>query len=201
MKKTLFLLVLLAVMSLTYGNETQIKVVKGQNLSSQNLTSQKMSKDTCVQSVNIINKMAVEATIAKDTIAVLKNKNATLVAFKQNVTGGITVADYLTFFFFAFIGLFFRWYFTARRAIKNNPLTPFKFNIWYWLRDNLEPKLLSGLVTCLVIFISIRFAVNLVGYNASYFYALIVGIAFDYFVDLIKNLRPVKTVTTEKPVV
>ena len=50
MKKTLLLLVLLAVISLTYGNEPQIKVVKGQNLSSQNLTSQKMSKDTCVQS-------------------------------------------------------------------------------------------------------------------------------------------------------
>jgi hypothetical protein len=201
MKKLTLILLAMACMSLTFANEPQINTSQLKELHKREAKIRTAKSDTCIQA-NIINKMEVAVQAQKDTVIELKKRNATLVAFKQNVTGGISVADYLTFFFFAFIGLFFRWYFTAKKAIKTNPLTPAKFNIWYWLRDNLEPKLLSGIVTFLVLFISIRFAVNLVGYSASYFYALGVGICFDYFVDLIKNLRPTtKTaVPTEKPV-
>ena len=101
---------------------------------------------------------AQTATTKKDTAAIVVDTNhslaqtpvATKVAdtiqvvesawdkFLANILGtDLDWVGYLSCFVFAFIGLFLRWYWKAKKGIKNNPTSPIKFSWQYWFSDNL----------------------------------------------------------------
>jgi len=93
-------------------------------------------------------------------------------------------------YIFAGCGLILRWYWMYYRKGKTNELTPIKFSLGFWLRDNAIHKALGVLVTIIVIFISLRFPQSIAGEGFSYLYALSVGLLFDYWIDKLKNLQP-----------
>jgi len=97
---------------------------------------------------------------------------------------------YVSCFFFAFIGLFFRWYWRAKSGAKKNPISPGKLNWEYWWKDNILPKLTGILATILVIFLGLRFSMELIGTIPSMFMALTIGLCFDWIADKIKNIKP-----------
>ena len=117
----------------------------------------------------------METTLSQQIIAQLLGESLTPVVL-------------LVAYIFAYIGIFFRWFWMYQTKGKIDPTTPVKFNLNYWLRDNLLPKLFSVMATFLLIFISLRFAQELIGNVFSYWYALGVGLGLDYFASLLKKL-------------
>lgn len=171
--------------SLGYANEPEnfIKpkpqVVMVQNLDSINkVTDVKMLQEN-VKGLN-------------DSITKLNKEHKNYVEFKQKILGGLAVSDYEAGFIFVLIGLFIRWFYTTRKGIKkidNN--TPMKFDLVYWIKDNIIPKSLSILVTFLIVFVTLRFPMEIVGIQFSMFYCLLVGLGLDYIIDKIKKLKPI----------
>lgn len=129
-----------------------------------------------------------ETALAKaaDSVKVLWTKE-----FTRNILGGtLTWVSYFSAMVFTIIGSFIRWYWKTYDAVKNNPNTPNKFSFSYWLKDNALPKL-AGLVTNLmVVFVCLRFSVELFNIPFSMLLALGVGLLFDWFFDFLKNLQP-----------
>jgi len=120
-----------------------------------------------------------------------------LFAFGQEVPpatdylyGGLAPEAYKFAFIFAGVGIFIRWYITTRRGIRRSKRTPQKFNLWYWLRDNILKKLLTILGTTAVIFIFLRFSVEFFGKPASMFLSFLIGLFLDYLIDYLDKLRP-----------
>ena len=111
---------------------------------------------------------------------------------KQNVLGGLSVGFYLSAFLFSFIGLFLRWYWTVRTGIKNNPESPNTFSWKYWVENNLIPKMLSVISTFFILYIGLRFSVDLFGVEASMFFAFAIGICFDFLVSKINSIKLTK---------
>ncbi len=101
----------------------------------------------------------------------------------ESLTPVTLVATYI----FATIGLFIRWYFDTRKGVKKNLDTPRKFSMPYWLKNNLWHKVVSVFAVYSVIFVLVRFPADWGLEYVGYFGALIIGVAFDYFVDSIKK--------------
>ena len=110
--------------------------------------------------------------------------------FVQYVQGDLSTIEYEVAFFFAFLGMFLRWVWHTNKAIQSNDTTPWKFDLAYWLRDNLLSKSLSIITTLIVIFISLRFSRDLMGVYFSCFYAFTVGLFLDFIVNKLKQLQP-----------
>jgi len=102
----------------------------------------------------------------------------------KDLTGVVLLVAYI----FAFAGMFLRWYWMYQTKGKVNPETPVKFNLVYWLRDNLLPKLFGMLATFVIIFVSIRFPQELLGSAFSYVYAFTIGMSLDYVASVLKKL-------------
>ena len=211
MRKLILLVVLAFTLSFVYASEPDRLALQPQThltvIQKSNLTVNQKSDSTCKVDTK---SLQISAKIMKDTIAVLKKKNATLMEFKSKVMGDLDLADYLFGFFFAGIGLFFTWVYKTRKSIKTNPETPVKFSWSYWFKDNLIPKLLSVISTMLVIFVSLRVAyyvggqIFIGGTVMSVIYSIGIGLSLDTIIDKIMSIRPVKTCTpvttpTEKP--
>ena len=126
----------------------------------------------------------------QDSLVTVKQNSKTLIEFKEKVMGGLAMSDYMAGFFFAFIGMFLRWWFTMRKGVRRSVDTPFKFNGWFWLFDNLKDKILVALGTIAVLFIFMRFPFDLLGYTFSMFFAFGVGLFLDYCVDLLEKMKP-----------
>ena len=107
-----------------------------------------------------------------------------------NILGGLSWTTYLSAYIFAFIGMFLRWFFTTIKAVKTNCLTPQKFILSYWLRDNLIHIIPSIGGSLALIFVALRFSVDLFGKPVSMLIALGVGLFLDWVADYIKNLQP-----------
>jgi hypothetical protein len=108
--------------------------------------------------------------------------------FKDLMLGNYDLIWYVAAFVFSFVGLFIRWSLRTRRAIKWNPDSPDKFSWSYWLQNNLWPKLVSVLTTVVIVFVCLRFAGEWFGVVPTMAFALIVGLAFDWFTDYVKKL-------------
>jgi len=107
-----------------------------------------------------------------------------------NIMGSLSWVTYLSAYIFAFVGMFLRWYFTTVKAVKCNTATPSKFILSYWLKDNLI-HIIPGVGGSLaLIFIALRFSVDLFGKPVSMLIAFGVGLFLDWVADTIKNLQP-----------
>ena len=95
---------------------------------------------------------------------------------------------YIAAFFFAALGLFIRWRFTAMRGVRKNPNSPDTFSWEYWFENNLWPKVLSVITTIVIVFLCLRFASDWFSIVPSMAFAVVLGLAFDWFVDFIKKL-------------
>jgi len=142
------------------------------------------------QNVNINIALQDSILTLNDSLHNVMIRQHVLQEINEKILGGLSLSDYLTGFIFAFIGMFLRWYYKTRKSIKYNPETPNRFIFSYWIKDNLLPKLLSILSTLVVIFITLRFPTELISINFSFWYAFVVGLSLDYFVDKIKKIKP-----------
>lgn len=107
----------------------------------------------------------------------------------DNMLNGLTLSDYVSAYIFAFIGMFIRWFFKTKYAVRYNRNTPNRFILSYWIKNNLMNKLVALIATILTIYIILRFPYDLGGWKFSMWFAFLVGLCFDYFVDLLKNLN------------
>lgn len=133
---------------------------------------------------------AQEVEVLQDSLQTINAKSQTLKEFKELILGGLKAVDYYAAFVFAFIGMLIRWFITTRKGVKTSSDTPNKFNLWFWLRDNAKDKLLTIAGTIAVIFVFMRFPYDLAGWEFSMFFAFIVGLFLDYFIDLLEKLKP-----------
>jgi len=122
--------------------------------------------------------------------------------FTGTLFGSTSFGVYLACFILALCGLFFRWYVTTKRGIKNNKNeTPVKWNWEYWWKDNLVPFLLSLLFHVVTIFLSLRFVAEILPDNFQLpigFVAVLFGICFDLLVNWWQNKKlPVINANTE----
>ncbi len=108
--------------------------------------------------------------------------------FKTLIFGNFSFVWYIASFFFASLGLFIRWRFMAKQGVKNNPNSPEHFSWEYWFEHNLWPKLLSVLTTIVIVFLCLRFAGDWFGVVPTMAFAVVLGLAFDWFVDFVKKL-------------
>lgn len=110
----------------------------------------------------------------------------------QNITGNtLDWADYVTCFFFAFLGLLIRTGIRTKSGIKNNKNgTPEKFNWIYWIRDNVLTKLSSMMFIFVVIFVTLRFSMDWFGQYPSMAFSFVVGLGIDYFIEFLKKIQP-----------
>ena len=102
------------------------------------------------------------------------------------ILGSMTHIQLVTSYVFVLIGLFIKWYFTASQAIRYNKETPSKFSVAYWWHNN-RHKITAFFASLVIVFVSIRFPHEILGMEWSYFYALTVGLLFDYVVDTLKK--------------
>ena len=110
---------------------------------------------------------------------------------KTNIFGKIlNPIGYISCYIFVFFGLIIKWYIQTKKSIKTNPRTPEKFSFKYWFWDNLLPKLQSLLVSGIIIFVCLRFSVEWFKMVPSMFFALGIGLGFDYLIDFVKSKIP-----------
>ena len=102
----------------------------------------------------------------------------------DKLTFTVLIAAYI----FSFAGMFLRWYWMYQTKGKPDPTTPVKFNLGYWVRDNILPKLFGIFATFIIIFVSIRFPQELLGSAFSYVYAFTIGMSLDYVSSVLKKL-------------
>jgi hypothetical protein len=110
---------------------------------------------------------------------------------QTTVFGNISYGVYVGCFILAIMGLYIRWYLSAKKGIKNNTNSPDKFNWEYWWKDNLVPKLASILFTIFIIFLSLRFLTQLAPDYLTLpigFVAVLLGVAFDWWVSKWQNI-------------
>lgn len=113
------------------------------------------------------------------------------VQITHNLLGdSLTWISYVSAFIFSFFGMFIRWYVRTKSGILHNENSPHSFSFSYWIRDNILPKLTSILSTIIIIFISLRFSVEIFSVPVSMLFAFLIGLSFDYVFEKIQNLKP-----------
>lgn len=138
-------------------------------------------KSTQKTSNIVVTKTTVQTDSTKTSINTLKT----------NILGDLKPIDYVSCFIFVFIGLFLKWSFQTKNAVKNkNNDTPSKFSFKYWIWDNFLPKLQSLTTDVIIIFLCLRFAYEWFGRYPSMGFALAIGIGFDFFYDFVKSKIP-----------
>lgn len=115
-------------------------------------------------------------------------------SFAYHMTGGLPSGEIWAAIAFASLGLLLMTAINVRNGIVNNPETSdaFKWKHFGW--GSVIRIALSAIITVIVIFLSIRFAQELVGKTLSMFYALGVGLFIDKATQLlVKKRDPKKT--------
>lgn len=156
--------------------------------------------------VLIVLALPIFAIAQVDTTAALVTES-TFSKVITNILGtSLDTAGYISAFFFAGLGLFLRSYYKTMRGIKNNPYSPDKFNLGYYLKNNLLSKCNTILFTIVVIFLGLRFP-EMFGVKINFtielfmLLGLLLGLFFDWFSDKLKKMQtPPIPVTQEQPV-
>jgi len=108
--------------------------------------------------------------------------------FLKAILGDLTIVNYVVGFFFVMLALIFKWSVKTYKGVKHNPKTPHKFSWTYWLENNIEPKLKAVISTIIVVYLTFRFAENIVGTAFTYAIAISVGLSIDAIIAKIKKL-------------
>lgn len=115
-------------------------------------------------------------------------------SFTYHMTGGLPIGEIWAAITFAMLGLILMTAINVRNGIVKNPKTADAFNWKYFGWGTIIRIILSALITMIVIFLSIRFAQELVGKTLSMFYALGVGLFIDRATQLlVKKRKTTKT--------
>lgn len=104
------------------------------------------------------------------------------------ILGELTIVNYIIGFFFVLLALMFKWSVKTYRGVKHNAKTPHKFSWAYWFEHNFEPKVKSILSTIIVVYLSFRFAQDIVGTAFTYAIAISIGLSIDAIIAKIKKL-------------
>ena len=107
-------------------------------------------------------------------------------SFKNYLLGDLSMNALYAAYVFSGIGLFLRWAYITKKGIKNSTRTPRKFSFWFWIKDNFVNKIvISGGSTLALLFLTYRFAEDLVGKGFSMAYAAALGLSIDYVWDVV----------------
>jgi len=107
----------------------------------------------------------------------------------NDILGSLPFSTYLSAFFFAMLGLFLRHTIIVRKSIKKSSDTPNKFDFKYWFANNFMTKLSVVLTNIVVIFIALRFSVDLFSVEVSMFFSFLLGLSIDLVFDKIRKLQ------------
>lgn len=100
-----------------------------------------------------------------------------------NILGSLSLADYAAGMIFAMLGAIISLRLQANTRNRLSENTPFKFSWRFLFLDNLQ-RLIFGFI---VVFITFRFAPQILKTDFSMFIAFLVGFAFDKVLELIKK--------------
>lgn len=115
--------------------------------------------------------------------------------FSEILGTELTPVVLVTAYIFAFAGMFLRWWWLYDKKGKTDPQTPVKFNLVYWLRDNLSQRLMGVFASVILIFLSLRLSHDWFGAVVSYGYAFMVGLSLDYIASVVKKFQfPIKQI-------
>lgn len=112
--------------------------------------------------------------------------------FIQNILGGITVGKFAASFFFALIGIFISLMISTTTRDPDSKRTPFCFSWAFLWSDNSQRIAKSIVLTLLVMFVSIRFAKELLGTDLTMIFAFSVGLGLDRIKEMLKEKSKVK---------
>lgn len=107
--------------------------------------------------------------------------------FLQNLTGGITAGKFAASFFFTLIGIFLSLMLSTTTRDPSSKRTPFCFSWDFFWSDNAKRIAKSVALTLLVIFVSIRFAKELLGMELTMIFSFGVGLGLDRIKEVLKN--------------
>ena len=118
----------------------------------------------------------------------------------KQILGDLTTVQVFAGFFFAFAGVLIKWWVASTQSVKLSPKTPDKFSLVYWISTSVH-KLIGIVVTIVIVFLTMRFASELLGQTFSYFYCLGVGLALDSIVEYISKKKFIPIPPATQPVV
>lgn len=110
-------------------------------------------------------------------------------SYFHHMTGGLPSGEIWAAVTFALLGLLLMTAINVRNGIVNNPYTADAFNWKHFGWGTTLRVILSGVITTIVIFLSIRFAQELIGKTLSMFYSLGVGLFIDRATQLLVKKR------------
>lgn len=109
--------------------------------------------------------------------------------FWDNFLSGMSTGTLTAGFVMAFIGIAISLLVQATTRDPNDSRSPVHFDWKFFFNDNTIRIIRSIALSILVIFVSLRFAKNLIGTEASMFYALCIGLGIDKATDWIIKAR------------
>ena len=109
--------------------------------------------------------------------------------FMEYVLGGMTLGKFGAAFFFSLLGVFLSLLLSTTKRDPLSERTPTKFNWKFLWSDNAIRLYKSTITTLIVIFLSIRFAKEHVGEEASMIYSLSIGLGIDKAIEKLKSWK------------
>jgi len=142
-----------------------------------------LKKEYVVIPAKVMDSLQVNLKAKNEKIAELKNDLVT------DIFGGIKPIHYAGAFIFAFMAIFIRWSIMTIVAVRNNPATPTKFNLWWFLLSSLK-KISRVIAALLIVFVFLRFTNEFFGFGLTMFIAFMIGLFYDFLSDKLKRLDP-----------
>lgn len=105
--------------------------------------------------------------------------------FLLRILGNVTLTDYLFYLFFIGIGVLISVRFIAKGRNKISDNTPYKFNIKFFIVDNL-PRVFLSIIKC---FVLIRFWTEITGHELSEYSCIFIGLFFDQSSELLAKFK------------
>jgi hypothetical protein len=110
-------------------------------------------------------------------------------SFKDYVFAGLSPSLLQAAYFFAGLGLLFRWAVRIRKGVKSTSNeSPAKFSIGYWFANNAKHKLVSIILTVISLFVTFRFTGEIYNMALSMFVAFTAGVSIDWIIEKIAKL-------------
>ena len=88
----------------------------------------------------------------KSSFIIKQNKMESIKEALEIITGGKSTGYYLAGFFFCCVGILLSWYLASRKRDPQSPSTPYRFDWWFLIWDNMK----KATVTLLLQFLMFR---------------------------------------------
>ncbi|GGA84797.1 hypothetical protein GCM10008015_26970 [Flavobacterium palustre] len=105
--------------------------------------------------------------------------------FLDLLLGTSDVPTYMAALLFALIGVAIVLLLKSKKRDKNSPNTPYHFDVWFLIQDNLK-EIILGL---LLILMALRFSMEYAGENLTMYYAFGVGLSLQKVSSWISNVE------------